>query len=90
VVDDLRQAARRRQIGGSRSACDFIELLRGRLLESGPPQTDKRTVSLPGYAVEVLAAHMARFPSETYIFTSPTGGAPTSPQLRPPSLHARC
>jgi integrase len=50
----------------------LIEIDGGRL-EPGPPKTVNRTVTLPGYVVEVLAAHMARFPSETYIFTSPTG-----------------
>ena len=52
----------------------LIEIDGGRL-ESGPPKTGNRTVTLPRYLVEVLAAHMARFPSETYIFTSPTGAS---------------
>jgi integrase len=50
----------------------LIEIDGGRL-ESGPPKTGNRTVTLPGYVVEVLAEHMARFPSDIYIFTSPAG-----------------
>lgn len=50
----------------------LIEIDGGRL-ESGPPKTGNRTVTLPMYVVEMLAQHLARFPSENYVFTSPRG-----------------
>jgi integrase len=37
--------------------------------------TSRRAISLPGFLVDVLAAHVAEYPSEDgFVFTSPAGG----------------
>jgi integrase len=46
----------------------------GRLI-LGPPKTGERTVTLPAFVADELAAHMARWPdSQGFVFPAPEGG----------------
>ena len=46
-------------------------------LREGPPKTEssRRSMTLPSFVVEAIAAHLSRYPSvDGYVFTGPRGG----------------
>lgn len=73
--------------GVDRRAVDFLRrtvkvdqqlvLLPGQPPQVAPPKTDAsyRTIPLPQVVVDALAAHLAAFPTEGLLFTTPTGAA---------------